>query len=222
MDDMAAEVVRQQCQRIGCDAEYTEEENFENSCTFHVSQPVFHDGGKEWSCCKQKSHDFTMFLALPGCQTGKHTSEKPKPAAPPVPKKGPTPIAAAASAATCSRCKQGFFCSDHGSKVPTKVLTPASAATEMKPPAPTAVPKVVDLNAKQTCKHKGCGKQFTEKENTATSCKYHPGPVVFHDRQKGWECCDVHVNDFDEFLEIPPCTTGWHNANPEKVQTRLE
>lgn len=72
-----------------------------------------------------------------------------------------------------------------GSKLPTKISTPASAAPEKKQPASTIVPKVVDLNAKQTCKHKGCGNEYTEKENTDTSCKYHPGPVVFHDRKKG-------------------------------------
>jgi disease resistance protein len=28
-----------------------------------------------------------------------------------------------------------------------------------------------------------------------------------------WACCDVHVKDFDEFLTIPTCATGWHDAN---------
>uniref|UniRef100_A0A453CPS7 CHORD domain-containing protein n=1 Tax=Aegilops tauschii subsp. strangulata TaxID=200361 RepID=A0A453CPS7_AEGTS len=30
---------------------------------------------------------------------------------------------------------------------------------------------------------------------------------------EGWKCCDVHVKEFDEFMEIPPCTKGWHNAD---------
>lgn len=30
-----------------------------------------------------------------------------------------------------------------------------------------------------------------------------------------WKCCDVHVKEFDEFLEIPPCAKGWHDANPQ-------
>lgn len=29
-----------------------------------------------------------------------------------------------------------------------------------------------------------------------------------------WKCCDIHVKEFDEFMSIPPCTTGWHNADP--------
>ncbi len=48
-----------------------------------------------------------------------------------------------------------------------------------------SAPKVIDLNANQVCKHKGCGNTFTEKENHSTACHYHPGPAVFHDRSKG-------------------------------------
>lgn len=29
-----------------------------------------------------------------------------------------------------------------------------------------------------------------------------------------WKCCNIHVKEFDEFMEIPPCTRGWHNADP--------
>ena len=29
-----------------------------------------------------------------------------------------------------------------------------------------------------------------------------------------WKCCDIHVKEFDEFMSIPPCTKGWHNADP--------
>ncbi|KAJ0098362.1 hypothetical protein Patl1_19977 [Pistacia atlantica] len=28
--------------------------------------PIFHDGMKEWSCCKRRSHDFSLFLEIPG------------------------------------------------------------------------------------------------------------------------------------------------------------
>jgi hypothetical protein len=58
------------------------------------------------------------------------------------------------------------------------------------------------------CVHKGCGKTF-EDENE--ECVYHPGPPVFHEGQKGWKCCKPRVLTFDEFLSIPPCTTGKHS-----------
>jgi hypothetical protein len=61
----------------------------------------------------------------------------------------------------------------------------------------------------QKCVHKGCGKTFTDADE---ACVYHPGPPEFHEGQKGWKCCKPRVLTFDEFLEIPPCTTGKHST----------
>jgi hypothetical protein len=36
----------------------------------------------------------------------------------------------------------------------------------------------------QKCVHKGCGKEFTDREE---ECVYHPGPPEFHEGQKGQE-----------------------------------
>lgn len=47
------------------------------------------------------------------------------------------------------------------------------------------VKKIVDINQPQICRNKGCGKSFKEKDNYDTACNYHPGPAVFHDRQRG-------------------------------------
>ncbi|KAK5123243.1 hypothetical protein LTR85_003442 [Meristemomyces frigidus] len=61
----------------------------------------------------------------------------------------------------------------------------------------------------QKCVHKGCGKVFSDPEEP---CTYHPGPPVFHEGQKGWKCCKPRVLTFDEFMTIPPCTTGKHST----------
>ncbi|KAH9845503.1 chord-domain-containing protein [Teratosphaeria destructans] len=67
----------------------------------------------------------------------------------------------------------------------------------------------------QKCVHKGCGKVFS---NPDEECVYHPGPPVFHEGQKGIgyytvpRCCKPRVLTFDEFMTIPPCTTGKHSA----------
>ncbi|KAF2472019.1 CORD and CS domain protein [Lindgomyces ingoldianus] len=58
------------------------------------------------------------------------------------------------------------------------------------------------------CVHKGCGKAYDDENE---DCVYHPGPPVFHEGQKGWKCCKPRVLTFDEFLNIPPCTTGNHS-----------
>ncbi|PIN09717.1 hypothetical protein CDL12_17695 [Handroanthus impetiginosus] len=209
------------CQRIGCNAMFSEDDNPDGSCTYHDA-PIFHDGIKEWSCCKKRSHDFSLFLEIPGCKTGKHTTEKPvlpkASTAPKQPVSAPTPTANLSSKDTCPRCRQGFFCSDHGSlakELNSKSAISASSESnqdlqESKPPQA----KIVDINQLQICKNMGCGKSFKEKDNHDTACSYHPGPPVFHDRMRGWKCCDIHVKEFDEFMSIPPCTKGWHNADP--------
>ncbi|KAH6804662.1 cysteine and histidine-rich domain-containing protein RAR1, partial [Perilla frutescens var. frutescens] len=185
--------------------------------------PRFHDGMKEWSCCKKRSHDFSLFLQIPGCKTGKHTIEKPVvakvAAAPQQPVSAPTPTANSSSKDSCPRCRQGFFCSDHGSQA--KELNPKSAVSannessqDIQEPKPPQAKKIVDINQLQICRNKGCGQSFKEKDNHDTACSYHPGPAVFHDRMRGWKCCDIHVKEFDEFMSIEPCTKGWHDADP--------
>ncbi|KAJ4320832.1 hypothetical protein N0V84_005652 [Fusarium piperis] len=67
----------------------------------------------------------------------------------------------------------------------------------------------------QKCVHQGCGKEFTDPDE---KCEYHPGPPIFHEGQKGWRCCKPRVLTFDEFMEIPPCTTGTHSTTDKPPQ----
>ncbi|KAI3332152.1 Pyruvate/Phosphoenolpyruvate kinase-like domain-containing protein [Xylariaceae sp. AK1471] len=69
------------------------------------------------------------------------------------------------------------------------------------------------------CVHKGCGKVYSDPDEV---CKYHPGPPVFHEGQKGWKCCKPRVLTFDEFLEIPPCTEGKHSTTdlPPEIEKK--
>ncbi|KMZ69900.1 Cysteine and histidine-rich domain-containing protein [Zostera marina] len=202
--------VRLRCQRIGCDETFTEENNPDGSCTYHQS-PFFHNGIKEWSCCKQRSHDFSLFLEIPGCKTGRHTTEKPL-TAPSLNAQKPTPsvFPKKITAGSCLRCQQGFFCSDHVSHNPSPNPIGINEKTVEKP---KPAKKKVGINDPKICQNKSCGKTFKEKDNHETACEYHPGPANFHDRVKGWKCCEVYVNEFSEFLDIPPCTKGWHNSD---------
>ncbi|MFS8013458.1 putative cysteine and histidine-rich domain-containing protein RAR1 [Helianthus anomalus] len=89
------------CRRIGCTATFTEDDNPDDSCTYHESLYVlcvwalstnrtslilqascFPDGMNEWSCCKRRSSNLSLFLNIPGCMTGKHTTEPMRPNAP--------------------------------------------------------------------------------------------------------------------------------------------
>ncbi|KAI0406886.1 Pyruvate/Phosphoenolpyruvate kinase-like domain-containing protein [Xylaria palmicola] len=64
-----------------------------------------------------------------------------------------------------------------------------------------------------------CGKEYSDSNEV---CRYHPGPPVFHEGQKGWKCCKPRVLTFDEFLEIPPCTDGKHSTtdHPPKIEKK--
>jgi len=213
------------CQRIGCDALYTEDNNPSGACRYHPGPPVFHDGGKTWGCCNAKSHDFGTFMSLPGCRVGAHSQEKPAaPAQSPNVTAAPPPLPptiaqkklqAKAGAEDCPRCKQGFFCSEHATGSGPVVVAPPKPKPKAAPAGPDDV---------QTCRHKGCGEKFTERANHDKACHFHPGPPIFHERQKGWACCNVVKFDFDDFLKIPPCAVGRHSADendgPEYGKTR--
>ena len=60
------------------------------------------------------------------------------------------------------------------------------------------------------CTNLGCQKDYTDVENLPDSCKYHEGPVIFHDIKKGYQCCNTIVYDWDEFSQIPGCKAGLH------------
>ncbi|KAL6619467.1 hypothetical protein ACP70R_034606 [Stipagrostis hirtigluma subsp. patula] len=190
------------CQRIGCDAMFTDDNNPEGSCRYHSSGVTY----------------FWRYPAWQRCTTGKHTTEKPVTKAVSTNRPRAVPIQTSkqgVGADACSRCRQGFFCSDHGSQPKTQKPV-ATNDTNKEPVEKSSVPlpkKKMDINEVRTCKNKGCGKSYKEKDNHDSVCEYHPGPAVFHDRMRGWKCCDIHVKEFDEFMEIPPCTKGWHNAD---------
>ncbi|KAI1202268.1 HSP20-like chaperone [Nemania serpens] len=72
------------------------------------------------------------------------------------------------------------------------------------------------------CVHQGCGKEYSDGSDEV--CRYHPGPPVFHEGQKGWKCCKPRVLTFDEFLSISPCTEGRHSTtdHPPKIEKKAE
>ncbi|KAJ3385908.1 hypothetical protein HDU92_002805 [Lobulomyces angularis] len=71
---------------------------------------------------------------------------------------------------------------------------------------------------KVVCSNNGCGKPFSELENSITACQYHPGAPVFHEGSKGWSCCPKKVYDFDNFLKIAGCQVGKHHHDDKKPE----
>ena len=50
------------------------------------------------------------------------------------------------------------------------------------------------------------------------TCRFHPGKPVFHDGNKGWDCCKERAFDWDGFEKIEGCMHGRHND----VKTEVE
>ncbi|KAL4444382.1 hypothetical protein ABPG74_016675 [Tetrahymena malaccensis] len=60
------------CTNKGCQKEYKEEDNKDDSCKYHAGAPVFHDLKKFWSCCHTVTYDWDDFMKLPTCTVGRH------------------------------------------------------------------------------------------------------------------------------------------------------
>jgi hypothetical protein len=64
------------CRNFGCQKKYRESENHDSFCCHHKNAPVFHETAKYWSCCpNKKAYDWDTFMAIPGCTTGRCTTQ---------------------------------------------------------------------------------------------------------------------------------------------------
>ncbi|KAL6581518.1 hypothetical protein OROMI_007441 [Orobanche minor] len=183
------------CQRIGCDAVFSEDDNPDGSCTYHAAALVSR-WDERMELLQEKEPRFQFIFANSRfCKTGKHTMEKPVLAKVPArkqPVSAPIPAANSSQKDTCARCRQGFFCSDHGShnhnqetNLKSTASTNNGSSLDIQEPKPPQPKKIVGINEPQICKNKGCGETYKEKDNHEAACSYHPGPPVFHDRMRG-------------------------------------
>ncbi|ORX68986.1 chord-domain-containing protein [Linderina pennispora] len=91
-----------------------------------------------------------------------------------------------------------------------------------KEPEPVIEEDPVDavVPAGATCKRSGCNRKY----DGPSSCVFHPGHAVFHEGRQGWSCCRARATGFDEFLQIPGCTTGRHLfiGKAEQAKCRMD
>ncbi|KAG2020444.1 hypothetical protein CC2G_005785 [Coprinopsis cinerea AmutBmut pab1-1] len=194
--------------------------------------PVFHEGLKSWSCCKDVNKpvlDFEEFMAIPGCtETDGHTSEaftsQPAPSAAQQQKQ-----AAASTPVPISTIQEG---GDNKETFTIGAPATLSAATTAVAPPPPIVEDEDDLDAPVEpgthCKRRGCGVTFVSDEvnrkgdGEGTVCVYHPLPPLFREGSKGYLCCKPKVLEFEEFLKIKGCKTGRHCFVPKAKDTKTE
>ncbi|KAI1126188.1 Pyruvate/Phosphoenolpyruvate kinase-like domain-containing protein [Nemania abortiva] len=121
------------------------------------------------------------------------------------------------AATTKAGKKAGFFASNRASEHKPQFSRVKSVMRQAW--KSRTVGRIVSADMALKCVHQGCGKEYSDPDEI---CRYHPGPPVFHEGQKGWSCCKPRVLTFNEFLEIPPCTDGKHSTTdyPPKIEKK--
>ena len=191
------------CKNYGCNQYYLEADNNDTSCHHHTGPPIFHDTMKCWSCCKdiKKAYDFDEFQKIKGCAIGKHSNISQSVAISASPNAIDTTV--------FNQPTQTLKSIEEDNLANPNQVTAASAA--MKTLSIRKSTRNADgITAR--CQRKGCGKTFNISDNNDSACNYHSGQPVFHDAVKYWNCCNSKkCYDFDEFMQVPGCTSGFHD-----------
>lgn len=213
-----------QCYNKGCGQKFKEEENSDDVCRHHPGNPVFHDALKGWSCCPKKCTDFTDFLNIPGCTTGRHNPVKPPEPAKNTEKplkvgeeiivKPPPPL----EKVIAERPPEDLPYVPLKTKVSSSLrnlLARLKVQDEEEKAKEGAEEKEAAENSGEvkvgtTCKNKGCTNTYQGQDSNFTQCLHHPGVPIFHEGYKFWTCCQRRTSDFNEFLRQEGCTSGDH------------
>lgn len=213
----------QLCYNRGCGRTFNPRDNPPDSedCLYHPGAPYFHDAYKGWTCCNNKSTDFTEFLNTPGCSRGRHSREKPIEPEAITGKKDDRSLEEQLKDINGSSSGQMQHRSPESTsreERPDFASTPlipltASRASSFKPPV------ISDATAYSTagnneiaegepCKNGGCKETYSS--STKSECTYHPGVPIFHEGMKYWSCCQRKTSDFQTFLNQQGCMIGQH------------
>jgi len=207
------------CYNRGCGKEYNPRDD-NDVCIHHPGAPYFHDAYKGWSCCQNKSTDFTTFLNTPGCTTGKHSNVKPV-----EPekitgnlKKEDSPEVVEVRAPIAESLPRPPF------STPLVRLTPTIAPSlkdQMKNIEQSTQNGDVssEIRVGESCKNNGCKNTYSGPDGDYSSCKHHPGIPVFHEGMKYWSCCQRKTTEFQQFLEQEGCDIGhclWVRADGQE------
>jgi len=196
------------CYNRGCGKTFTIRDTDE-VCVYHPGSPFFHDAYKGWSCCQNKSTDFTTFLNMPGCTKGKHSNVKPvepenitgnlnKDSSPEIVEVR-APIAEALPRPPITT-----------PLVRLKTTVAASLKDQIKSLNNNAQNEDNSSEVKigEPCKNNGCKSKYCGPEQDYSNCKHHPGVPVFHEGMKYWSCCQRKTTEFQQFLDQEGCEIG--------------
>ncbi|EJU05697.1 chord-domain-containing protein [Dacryopinax primogenitus] len=228
------------CNRKGCGKEFDPAKNSDGDCQYHPGGPIFHEGLKCWSCCKEVNKPvltFDEFMAIP--VNGKHTLQVQESAPPPS-------VKTSTHTVTASEGKEVYTTAAASPTLAAQTSLPKPVPAVPKAPKEPAKPVPIEIEDDEPgvkvepgtkCKRNGCNAVYVDDETHRTEggkeavCVFHPAPPIFHEGSKGYMCCKRRVLEFDEFLRITGCTTGKHlfvgkpkspEAEEELVQCRID
>ena len=183
------------CYNRGCQKSFTltnDPSKDDTACQYHSGLPYFHDAYKIWSCCQKKSHDFSTFLSIPGCQRGPHQPNKPEEpvvAARPVEQEQTTPKPVARPEMPKPQTPSIERPSIDTPLTKMKLTVAASLKTALEKLTDTSTTDLGQIEAPTNeikpgtiCRHTACGVQYTTPEQVqAAPCRFHPGVAIFHE-----------------------------------------
>lgn len=188
------------CTRPSCGADHppTSDAFLTSDCTHHPGEPVFHEGQKSWSCCKEVNKpvlDFDDFVKIAGCTTVKGHSSVRK-----VKKEETQPNGAGANGVGQPTVDEngkevygnGAAAASSSKTSAASAPAPAPKAAPPKPAAPQPYveprdPEGVTIAPGSICKRPGCGAKYDESEASGSrdlskeQCRYHKGAPMFHE-----------------------------------------
>lgn len=198
-----------QCYNRGCGREYDPRKT-DDECIFHPGAPYFHDAYKGWSCCQNKSTDFTTFLNMRGCTVGKHSNIKPV-----EPEKitgnltkEDSPEVVEVRAPIAEALPRPSY------NIPLTRLNPKVAGSlkdqlkQIAAASQNGHTTSSEVRIGETCKNNGCKNSYQGEDVDYNNCKYHPGVPVFHEGMKYWSCCQRKTSEFQQFLDQEGCEIG--------------
>uniref|UniRef100_A0A1I8EAL6 CHORD family protein n=1 Tax=Wuchereria bancrofti TaxID=6293 RepID=A0A1I8EAL6_WUCBA len=199
------------CYNKGCGTKFDPGDNNNDSCLYHPGAPYFHDAYKIWSCCNQKSTDFSTWLSLKGCTRGQHSNQKA--IAETKPEKLETKIKSQLSEEVIVWSGLNKPAARHDSLKIMKAIkfeVTDGALKGIERFKSEIKEAESDIHVGVSCKNTGCEKVYEGEESKDEKCMYHSGVAIFHEGMKYWSCCEKKTSDFGTFLEQKGCTTGQH------------
>jgi len=203
------------CSNPGCNEEYDEKSNKENSCVFHDGKPLFHEGLKGWSCCSKRVTNFDELFTIAGCKTGFHKTEEKN-----LPNYFVKDTKVGEEKATKTEGEVEVY-NTKGDSLISKSTTSISSTPYKIPPFVKKEEKKeekveeddpnVEISVGTQCTRYCCKETFKDENSRKEECVYHKGEPIFHEGSKFWSCClRPKCAEFEEMMKIVGCTKGKH------------